>query len=51
MREQVLILPEKVAHGQPIPGVFEVSDPKAPAWPHAQIWAAKIVISKNGSKP
>ena len=32
-------------------GVFEVRDPSAPAWRHAQIWAPKMVISENGPKP
>ena len=37
-------------YGQTFSGVFEVPDPPAPAWCHAQIWPPKMAISENGPK-
>ena len=37
--------------GPTLPGVFEVPDPPAPAWCHAQIWPPEMVGFENCSKP
>ena len=48
---ELVVGPSGPTYGQTFPGVFEVPDPPAPAWCHAQIWPPKMVISENGPKP
>ena len=48
---ELAVGPSGPTYGQTFPGVFEIPDPPAPAWCHAQIWPPEIVGFENCSKP